>query len=293
MQKYWLGSVCALGGLLALGGCGDEKKKPADDAGMLSDAPVEDAPVADSPVEDPVNITAFVRNAAATKIEGVVVHSYNAAGTELGSDTTDADGEFTVPAEAGEVNFIRVEPTDDEVGIVIAFEVGSDVPNIVIDGGITIEDRSDYDGNVDSLVGDTATDVAKGHVVLGFTFGGADMQAKEDLSEAAAGLGAVIDVDGEDTWKNFILDAAGIANVLSLNGGTLPELCSNLPGTICRDTADVDEPMFFVNVDPGSAEINLVLPGTASCEYRSGHTGNWPVFADTRTLVVVDCVAVD
>lgn len=297
MHKSLAAWALSLGMFVLAVGCGDEGggKKPPGDGGLpdapTADSPAEDAPTGDAPMGGSVEITGFVRNPGGDRIEGVQVRSYSAANALLGTDTTDDNGEFTVSGEPDSLVFVRVDPTEDELGLVVAYRIAPDVTALDIDGGLTIETRADFEDDV--VAAAQTPDDTKGHVVLGFTFGGADMQERQDAADAATGLGAVIDVDGEDEWQNYILDSNGNNGVLRLFGDGIPALCSSLPGVICRDNADIDEPMFFVNVDPGSADIDLTLTGALDCSFRSGHDGSWPVFADTRTLVVVDCALAD
>ncbi|MCA9602931.1 MAG: hypothetical protein KC417_12940, partial [Myxococcales bacterium] len=187
---------------------------------------------------------------------------------------------------SGLVNFVRVNPTTDSMGMVRGFEIADGVKQLNIDGGITLEDRSDFADRVDELMGtpEPTYDNTKGHVVVGFTF-------QEGVTDGN-GMNATVEVGADDTWSTFIIHDDP-AVVLQLNGAPIPEVCPSVD-VACREEGNEDVPLFVPNVTVGTAKVTPVNGGGFTCSPRvtpgiGFPVSYWPVFADTRTLIVMDC----
>ena len=213
-----------------------------------------------------VPVTGVVRSDA--PIAGATVSLLTADGTILDQDVTDATGAYEVHGPPTTVQFIKVDPLTDYLGLFRAQVIGPEGENA---SPLGLLPRAQHVTTVGQA--GVTYDATKGQIVIGWN----------PVSRQDGGEGATISA-AHDNAFNTIQDDVIVTNTL------LPICQGGEDAGTCAPNTRSNQ-IFFPNVTLGAqVTVTLIQPGGGTCEIR-GDINPWQVFADTMTSIDADCTA--
>lgn len=265
----------AIGCALSLGACGDDDGNGNDtdggndattgDTGVGEDSSTnDDSSTGDDASPGDIMVTTSVTEAGSPASD-VVVEVLDADGNTLSTAAVDGSGNVTIGAPRDALFFLFVQPSDDAMGTIRVQQPASE--DYTLDGGLAMEDRTEYETRLDQA-GITLLP-SGGNVVVGFNV------ADSEKAGETASLGGALDDNA------FVIKSE--SSVLVQN--SVPPLCTAAEEP-CREIEGRTE-VFFANVEAATVTPSI-SGGEGTCTVRH-HDGAYPVRADSRTIISVDC----